>query len=85
MGEIKGRVWYEKSKTLKFSPKFENSFIEDFAYQIAYDKIKQELAREAEVKDIQKKVVYHDDQSLTVTVTVETLEEVGIKQPIVSN
>jgi len=82
LGEITGRVWYEKSKTLKLSSKFENSFIEDFAYRIAYDKIERELASDSEVKDIQKKVTYHDNQLLTVTVTVETLEEVGIKQLI---
>lgn len=82
MGEIKGRVWYEKSKKLKFSSKFENSFLEDFAYQIAYDKIKQELSESSEIKDIQKKVRYNEDDSLTVTVTVETLEDVGVEQMI---
>lgn len=80
MAEIKGRMWYERSKTLKLSEKFENSFIEGFAYDIAYDKIIRELSEYAEIKDVQKKVKYNEDNTVTVSVTVETLEEAGIEQ-----
>lgn len=80
MAEIKGRMWYEKSKTLKLSSKFENSSIEDFAYRIAYDKIKQELNESSEIKDIQKRVKHNENNTVTVTVTVETLEDAGIEQ-----
>lgn len=79
LANIKGKVWYERTRSLKLSKNRPNIQVEEFAYSLAYQNIKDEMAENAEVLDVSKSVAYTEDKVI-VTVTVECLEEIGIKK-----
>lgn len=79
LAEIEAKVWYERSKTLSLSSVRQNEEIELFAYNIALDKINQEIPKEARVSNITKSVRYGEGY-VTVNVIVETIEDIGIEE-----
>lgn len=79
LANIKGKVWYERTRSLKLSKNRPDSQVEEFAYSLAYQNIEDEMPEDAEILDISKSVAYTEDKVI-VTVTVECLEEIGIKK-----
>ncbi len=78
LAEIEAKVWYERSKTLTLSSVRQNEEIELIAYNIALDKINQEIPKEAKVANITKNISYGEN-CVTVNVIVETIEDIGIE------
>lgn len=78
LAEIEAKVWYERSKTLKLSSVRQNEEIELFAYNIALDKINKAIPKETKVSYISKDVKY-GEESVTVDVIVETIENIGVE------
>lgn len=79
LAEIEARVWYERSKTLKLSTIRNTEEIISYAYNIAYDKISRELPKDAKIMNVTRNVK-ENVESVTVSVIVETLEDIGVKQ-----
>lgn len=80
LADIKGKVWYEKTRSLKLSELRPNDQVEMFAYNLAYRNITDEMPEDAEILNVSKSVAYTDEKVI-VTVTIETLEDIGIKIP----
>jgi len=78
LASIKGKVWYERVRSLKLSEVRDNKEVEEFAYKLAYRNIMDEMPLDAEIINIFKDITYTDDKVI-VTVTVESIEEIGIK------
>lgn len=79
LAEIEAKVWYERSKTLKLSSTRQNEEIELFAYNIALDKINKQIPKDAKISHISKNVSYGEN-SVTVNVVMETIEDIGIEE-----
>ena len=78
IAEIKARVWYEQSETLKKNEKIEQSKLELFAYKIAYDKIMKKVDKNAEI--LKEDVKYEENaESITAYITIEAIEDIGKK------
>lgn len=78
LASIKGKVWYERTRSLKLSERRPNEQVEEFAYNLAYKNIQNEMPENAEVLNVSKSVAYTEDKVI-VTVTVESLEEIGVE------
>lgn len=76
LASIKGKVWYERTRSLKLSEFRNNNQLEEFAYNLAYKNIENEIPDGAEILSVSKSVAYTNDKVI-VTVTVESLEEIG--------
>ena len=81
LADIKAKVWYEETKSFKFSKLRQNSEMEAFAYKLAYQTVMKNILPDTEVINVSKSVSYTEDKVL-VTVTVETLEDIGVKVSI---
>jgi len=79
LANIKGKVWYERSRTLKLSSLRANKELENFAYNLAYQNIKKIMADDAEILNISKDVKYNNEK-VSVTVTIECIENIGIER-----
>jgi len=77
LASIKGKVWYEKTRSLKRSSLRADSEVEKFAYKLAYENIMNELPNGAEVISISNSASYTEDM-IFVTVVVESIEEIGV-------
>ena len=78
LASVKGKVWYERSRALKLSPLRANNELEMFAYNLAYKNIVDEMPRNAEIINVSKSVAYTNEKVI-VTVTVESIEEIGVE------
>ena len=78
LADIKAKVWYEETKSFKFSKLRQNSEMEAFAYKLAYQTVMKNILSDTEIINVSKSVTYTDDKVL-VTVTLETLEDIGVK------
>lgn len=78
LANIKGKVWYEKTRGLKLSELRLNEQVEEFAYNLAYQNIMNQVPDDAEIFNVSKSVTYTDEK-VFVTVTVESIEEIGVK------
>jgi len=78
LASIKGKVWYEKVRSLKLTDTRPNEQVEEFAYNLAYKNIMDEVPSDAEILNVFKNVTYTSDKVI-VTVTVESIEEIGVK------
>lgn len=78
LASIKGKVWYEKVRSLKLSKNRTNEEVENFAYKLAYKNIMDSIPKDAEILDISKNVTYTQDKVI-VTVTLESIEEIGME------
>lgn len=81
LAEIEARVWYEKTKKLRLSDIRSKEEIEEYAYNIAYNKIMKEIPKDAKILDVRRNVTYINNDVM-VDVIVETLEDIGIKEII---
>lgn len=81
LAEIEARVWYEGSKTLSLSECRPNEEIKGFAYNIAYDKVIREIPDGVKITNVSKDVRLDGDK-VTVSVIVETLEDIGVMRVI---
>ena len=81
LADIKAKVWYEETKSFNFSKLRQNSEMEVFAYKLAYQTVMKNILPDTEIINVSKSVSYTDDKVL-VTVTVETLEDIGVKVSI---
>lgn len=79
LASIKGKVWYEKSRSLKLSNLRSNEEVEQIAYNLAYKNILSIMPQDAEILNISKSVAYTAEKVI-VTVTVESLEEIGAEK-----
>jgi similar to stage IV sporulation protein len=79
LANIKGKVWYERSRGLKLSNLRDNKELEKFAYNLAYQNIKEIMASDAEILNISKNITYTSEK-IIVTVTVECIENIGIER-----
>lgn len=79
LASVKGKVWYEKSRGLKKSELRTNEQIEEFAYKLAYKNIIDSMPKEnVEILNVSKSTTYTDEK-IIVTVTIESLEEIGVE------
>jgi len=78
LASIKGKVWYEKTRSLKLSNLRANEETEKFAYNLAYENIMKEVPEGAEIINISKSVTYTNEKVI-VTVTLESIEEIGVE------
>lgn len=78
LANIRGKVWYEKVRSLKLSKLRDNKQVEEFAYKLAYRNIIDEIPEGAEVLSTYKNVNYTDSKVI-VTVTAEVIEEIGVE------
>ena len=76
LASIKGKVWYERTRGLKLSELRENSQVEEFAYKLAYGNILDKMSNGAEILNASKSVTYSEEK-VFVTVTVESIEDIG--------
>jgi len=76
LASIKGKVWYERTRSLKLSNLRSNEQVEEFAYKLAYKNIESQMPKDAEILNISKSITYTEEKVI-VTVTVESLEEIG--------
>jgi len=81
LANIKAKVWYEETKSFKFSKLRQNSEMEEFAYKLAYQSVMKNIFPDTEIINVSKSVSYSADK-VWVTVTVETLEDIGVKVSI---
>ena len=79
LASIKGKVWYERSRALKLSSLRDNKELEKFAYNLAYQNIKEIMASDAEILNISKDIKYNKEKVI-VTVTIECIENIGIER-----
>lgn len=84
LASIKGKVWYEKSRGVKISELRSNEGVEEIAYKLAYSNIMDDMPKEnVEILNTSKSITYTDEE-IIVTVTIESLEEIG-KEVAVEN
>lgn len=81
LANIKAKVWYEETKSFKFSKLRQNSEMEEFAYKLAYQSVMKNILPDTEIINVSKSVSYTSDK-VFVTVTVEALEDIGVKVSI---
>lgn len=79
--EIKARIWYEEEQKMKIEGNLDISQFEHFAYLIACDKIKEQMAENAEIIDETVEYAYGEDFVIA-KVTIETLEEISESVPL---
>ena len=58
LASIKGKVWYERTRALKLNILRDNSQVEEFAYNLAYKNVMDEMSDDADIIDISKSVTY---------------------------
>ena len=78
LANIKGKVWYERSRAAKLSPLRSIDEVEMIAYNLAYKNIIDEMPEDAEIINTSKSVAYTDEKVI-VTVTIECIEEIGVE------
>lgn len=78
LASVKGRVWYEKTRSLRLTDCRSNEQLEEFAYNLAYQNIIDEMPENSEIINISKNVTYNLEKVI-VTVVLESIEEIGIE------
>lgn len=78
LANIKGRVWYEKTRILKLSDVRPSEQVASFAYNLAYKNIVDEIPSGAEIINVSKSVSYTEEKVI-VTVIVESIEDIGVE------
>lgn len=79
LADIKAKVWYEETKSFNFSKLRPKEEMEEFAYKLAHQTAMKNIKEDTQIINTSKSVSYAEDKVI-VTVTIEAIEDIGIKE-----
>ncbi len=79
LADVQAKVWYEETKSFKFSQLREDKEMEEFAYKLAHQTAMRNIKEDTQVINTSKSVSYAEDKVI-VTVTIEAIEDIGVKE-----